>query len=472
MGNKSLEVIKIQGQLMNSRRDFIKAGLYGAGALALMQNIMASTNSKQSFRFIFIRKSSGLIPEHFALPSFSEKEKSIDKKKGELTAKFADHQLPSFFKPVESLRDNMTILQGLSAKMMSVNGHHPHHSPLALVNSSGKASDLVRVSLDFELAKLYPSAYTHIGFSAARHQSGVGPGYSIKAPGLENFEYLTPNTAYANIFGSVSNSTEGQKDYKLQDSLLKFAARRQEEKSAKGKLTDLEQKKIANYTLSTQELVERNKIVAGMKDTLMKYAPNLEKKYLLNKISTCDKQIGHAEIAVAALRSGLTNVVTLDMDSNHSHYPDLGLEGGSVHDIGHNKSVKNIKAPEARALIQEHHMKVIALMVDKLKQTPEGNGNMFDNTFICYLTDCGEKHHPEGIEWPFVIFSGKNVPFSMRGQYRRFPAYMNQGHKTLGNLYTSILNAFGNPIEHYGGIDVNLEKNKIDQHGPIKGLFS
>ena len=457
---------------MFNRREFLKTSAIGAAALSSGNLYGEEKAAKAPARFIFLRKSSGLIPDHFALPSFSEKLKAVDKKKGEIDVSLADHKLPDFFKSVEGLKEHMTILQGMSARMMSVNGHHPQYSPLALVNSAGKPRDLIRKSIDFELASLYPSPFTHIGFSAASHLSGIGPGFSIKAPGLVNFEYLTPNAAMADIFGSVAQNEEEKKDYKLNDGMMKFILKRQNKKTGEKELTALERKKIHHYEMATKELVERNKKVAAMKSTLLKFVPKLDKKYLNNKIGTVDKQIGHAEIAVAALRAGLTNVVTIDLDSNHSHYDALNLKGGSVHDIGHNKTVNSIKSVEARALIQKQHMDVIALMVDKLKKTPEGKGNMFDNTFIVYLTDCGETHHPKGTEWPFVIFSGKNIKFNMKGRYHRFAPYLANEHKTLGNLYTSILNAFGNPIAHYGGPDVNLQKNKIDQFGPIKGLFS
>ena len=43
-----------------------------------------------------------------------------------------------------------------------------------------------------------------------------------------------------------------------------------------------------------------------------------------------------------------------------------------------------------------------------------------------------------------------------------------EGHKTLGNLYTTLLNACGNPIKHYGEFDLGLNKYRIDQSGPIK----
>ena len=38
----------------------------------------------------------------------------------------------------------------------------------------------------------------------------------------------------------------------------------------------------------------------------------------------------------------------------------------------------------------------------------------------------------------------------------------------LGNWYTSIRNAYGNPIPHYGALDPGLAKYKLDQSGPIK----
>ncbi len=45
------------------------------------------------------------------------------------------------------------------------------------------------------------------------------------------------------------------------------------------------------------------------------------------------------------------------------------------------------------------------------------------------------------------------------------------GHKTLGNFYTTLLNAHGNPIEHYAALDTGLDKFGVDQKGPIRQLM-
>ena len=49
-------------------------------------------------------------------------------------------------------------------------------------------------------------------------------------------------------------------------------------------------------------------------------------------------------------------------------------------------------------------------------------------------------------------------------RYVRLPDYAKPGHKTLGNWYATVLNAYGNNLDRYGAMDVALT---IDQKGPI-----
>jgi hypothetical protein len=113
-------------------------------------------------------------------------------------------------------------------------------------------------------------------------------------------------------------------------------------------------------------------------------------------------------------------------------------------------------------------MELVNMIVTRLKSVPEGNGTMFDNTMLCYFPDSGETHHSHGTEFPFVIMAGKNTKLALGRRYIRLPNWGDAGHKTLGNFYTTILNAYGNPIKHYGDFDPGL---KIDQTGPIKEFF-
>ena len=114
-------------------------------------------------------------------------------------------------------------------------------------------------------------------------------------------------------------------------------------------------------------------------------------------------------------------------------------------------------------------MALVDRVVTRLKETPEDGGTMFDNTMLLYFPDNGETHHSKGTEWPFVMLAGNKVKLDIAGKYLRLPHYGKEGHKTLGNWYTTILNAYGNPVEHYGAIDTGL--TDMDQKGPIKEFF-
>ena len=168
----------------------------------------------------------------------------------------------------------------------------------------------------------------------------------------------------------------------------------------------------------------------------------------------------------------MTNVVTFTIDELGTRYtglPDLEGENINLHDVGHNKSIGGYEALEIRNKVRNQHMTLVDLIVTRLKNVPEGDGTMFDNTMLFYFSDNGETHHSKGTEWPFIVLAGDNTKLNLGRRYIRLPGYNKEGHKTLGNWYTTILNAYGHSIDHYGALDVALTR---DQQGPIKQFLS
>jgi hypothetical protein len=167
----------------------------------------------------------------------------------------------------------------------------------------------------------------------------------------------------------------------------------------------------------------------------------------------------------------MTNVVAFTVDELGTPYTGLpGIENDPVnlHDVGHGKGVGKLTALEIRAAVRTQHMKLVDTIISRLKAVPEADGNMFDNTMLFYFPDNGETHHSNGSEWPFLVFSGRNAKLNIAGRYIRLPKHGDVGHKTLGNWYTTVLNAYGNPIKHYGDLDMALESKKLPQLGAIR----
>ena len=139
-----------------------------------------------------------------------------------------------------------------------------------------------------------------------------------------------------------------------------------------------------------------------------------------------------------------------------------------IHPLGHDEAFGGVPAWMTREQIRISHVNQIKKIVEELKKTPEGNGSMFDNTMILYFPDSGETHHSHGTEFPFIVMAGANAKLKLGRRYIRLPFHGTEGHKTLSNWYTTLLNAYGNPIKHYGDLDLEMSRKKLDQTGAIK----
>lgn len=270
------------------------------------------------------------------------------------------------------------------------------------------------------------------------------------------------------LFKLVSSEKEDQVENKLKQMVWEFTAGDQNKLA--GTLKGAESVKVSGYAQSVAETRERDRRLEQMADVIRKHLPKLDTKYLADDLTTVNRQWGHLEILLSTLISGMTNVVAFTLDELGTPYTGLkGLEKETVnlHDIGHGKSVGGLEPVAVRTVVRTQHMTIVDAMIQRLKTVPEGDGTMFDNTTILYFPDNGEAHHSNGSEWPFLVFAGRNSKLNIAGKYIRLPGYGKEGHKTLGNWYTTILNAYGNPIPHYGDPDLALERLKINQKGPI-----
>jgi hypothetical protein len=464
---------------MNSRRDFLKSTVLGAGALSLTPCLKAfggtPVEAGTPKRFIFIRKSNGERPNEVALPALSATDKAREDKKEALEVDLRDQELPAYLRALEPHKDHLCILQGLSC-MMSENGHYSYSSVMGAYKSNRNSlSGIKRATIDFELAKLFPSPFGHIELSLtgdyAKYRTGIVSGYSASGPHQRNYCYADPQTAHNELFRAVTNPGAVESD----NAMLRFLEG--EEAFKERILQGYEKQKLSNHISSIEAIRARNLKLSKMAGSISEHIPQLGKIHAdggLNA-SSPEKEEAMTDILIAALVTGLTNVVTFTIDELST--PVRGLPGNegdriSIHAIGHNESYSGVSADKIRENIRICHMRQVARIVQRLKATPEGKGSMFDHTMIMYFPEGGEGHHGYGLEAPFVILAGDQCKLNLAGRYIRLPYHGSEGHKTLGNWYTTLLNAHGNPIKHYGDLDLEMSRRKLDQTGPIQQFLA
>jgi hypothetical protein len=457
--------------MATNRRTFLATSVLGAGSLALspsFNHLLGATKDREpAHRFIFIRKSNGNVPEQFSLPSFSAKEKKKDQDKLAFEADLDKHELPVWLRALDGHKEHMTILHGISMAV-SGGGHYSFSGCMGAYKAGRNViSGIKRTTVDFELAKLVPSPFSHVELSLTGNyssfRSGIVPGYSAPARHQRNYCYADPQIAYDELFKSVTNPGAVGSENVLLDYLRDREGRR-----LKG-LDGKERMKISNHVESIQSIRERNEKVASFSDVIAANLPTIDETHAHGgpNASLLEKQQAFTEVLVSALISGLTNVVTFTIDELST--PITTLSGNTsrvdLHRLGHSKD------RDLRNIVKASHMAQVAKMVTKLKSVPEGNGTMFDNTTIIYFPETGAGHHGPDTEAPMVIMTGNNSKLDIAGRYIRLPFHATEGHKSLSNWYTTLLNAHGNPIKHYGDLDLEMSRKKLDQAGAIKQLM-
>ena len=457
-----------------TRRDAFKNLSLGAGAFLLAPflrqvQLQAAGNSLAiPNRFVFVVKSSGIVPNGITPEAFKDQESSSSLFNQDLT-KVA---LPSSMRALEPFKDQLSIVQGLSGKMCR-GGHSSWFGMMGVYMTGGEfdAGAVLRATADAELAKLNPAPFNHVGLAikgkALSNDYGgtMYPGISAVGPGQELPFQGSPDLAYEQLFGSaVSSSNRAEKSFKLQRNLFDFMV--DDIKKVSKAIPSSEQGKMNAYLNAFEELQVRHSKLTSMKHQIAANAPGYSDKFT----STVEevRQEAQFDLATAALIAGLTNVVTIRLDNVDMTYKRLGIDQHN-HGIGHNEGTKT--QSEYRDIIQQHHCELLATMANKLRAVPEGNGDMLDNTMIIFLSDSSDNHHGTGMEWPYLIVGGGGGKLKLPGRYLRYPKYGEQGCRTIGDWWTTLLNAYGNPIEYYGNEDLVLKQNGCSHAGPLEELL-
>lgn len=463
--------------MTHSRRSFLKHVSLGAGGALLSPLVKqleahASGAREMPKRFVFVVKSSGIVPAAIVPPGLTEKVTDTSRL---LNLPLKDQALEKSMTALAPFRDQLSIVNGLSGKMCR-GGHSSWFGAMGVYKTGGEHESgvILRATADARLAELSPAPFKHVGLAlrgkvmSSEMNGTLYPGISASGPNRELPFQGSPDLAWQTLFGSaVCSSDVAEKRYGLQEHLLDFMM--DDIKKLNRELPSSEKEKVGHYLHAFEELQVRRSKLAVMQDQVEANAPEFTDKFKSNVAEV--RQEAHFDLIAASLISGLTNVATLRLDNISTHYRTLGLTERSVHGIGHDEVSNGKTQLESRELIRTWHFKLIANLARKLQAVPEGDGTMLDNTMIVYLSDSGDAHHGVLKQWPFIVVGGCGGKMNLPGRYIQYPEYGQTNHKTIGNWWTSVLNAYGDPIEHYGNLDLTLQQNGIPQEGPLPELI-
>ena len=455
---------------MLNRRNLIKSLPLGAGATLLgpMANrILANAEGKNSAqRFVFVIQSNGFdaiqaCPESIPFQKYADCDRYEEH---DLT----QHKLPKGLASLESIKAKTTIIQGLSGRCTG-GGHSTHGGCIGLYRISGANTSPQGITIDYQLGQAKPGILPWVGVGMASGAQDALMNISARAAHKSMPIILKPEKAY-NAFFSVAAGGDREKSFHLKRNLLDYMVG--DVKKTRSALGSLAGEELDAYLSAYDQLAARQYKLLANKETLKKAAPKLDDRFT-SEVAT-QRMEAQFELATSSLVGGLSNVATITSaatEINAQPYLGIGVDL-SNHAYGHmGGNKRDAKGVPHYEKVRNWLFGLIAKMAKRLEETPEGSGNMLDNTLIVYMSDAPDTHHSTGYEWPLVIVGNLKGKMNLGGRYINFPGYGKPGHRTVGCLYNSFLRSVGTNQETFGRTDPDLDLRAM-QTGPLAELMA
>jgi hypothetical protein len=179
------------------------------------------------------------------------------------------------------------------------------------------------------------------------------------------------------------------------------------------------------------------------------------------KAAPTERPSDHAEhvrlmmdMIAIAFQSDTTRICTFMFGNAVSNVSFRFLEGVGAghHDVSHHQ--KDADKLRQYQLINRWHIEQYAYLLRKLKSMKEGDSNVLDNSMVLFgsaLSD-GNSHNPHKLP---LVLGGRGGGRIDTGQHLVYSE-----DSPLANLYVSMLDAFGTPVERFA-----------DSTGPLAGLL-
>jgi hypothetical protein len=451
-----------------TRRELLKGLSLGAGAAILgpiLRQIeaQAAGNAPTPKRVVFVTQSNGFKPGHLVPKGVEWKSPNGNSVTTALTeVPLKDKALHQALEPLTPYKGRLTLVQGLSSRIAYA-GHSTNHGALGCYPSN---KGPMAQTIDHAVADALPGVFRHVALGMADKGGSLNYSLSASGPGQACPVVCRPDLAFKTLFGSVADG-DGRKAFDQKSNLLDFMV--DDVKRSRAALGGQDREKLDGYLAAFEAMHGRQNQIAAMGEQLRRAAPQLGEKLKTDTTSLLLE--AQFEIGAAALIAGLTNVLLLSSgggEQRFGSFPEFGIPG--LHHIGHGGSYGEKTAEMCFVELRQFLCKLIAGLAKRLESIGEGDGTMLDNTLIVYLSDSADGHHSSCRLWPVVLLGDLGGRIKRTGRFVDYPAYGNKGHRTLANLYCTLLHVVGKPAPGFGIADPALRD--LDQTGPLAELLA
>jgi Protein of unknown function (DUF1552) len=380
----------------------------------------------------------------------------------------AKFELPPTLQPLESVRDYVTVLSGLSLRMAAPQGDGPGDHARAMAafltgchprKTSG--SDVrVGVSVDqvaaAAIGRVTRLPSLEVGCEGGKAAGPCDNGYSCayqtnlswRTASTPMPKEVDPRLVFERLFGDrLRPEADAARTRRDRDrcSVLDFVA--EDAQHLRGSLTGADWRKLDEYLTGVREIegrIQRSQPVVAVGRDQLTRPTGVPENY-----GEHARLLG--DLIALAFQADLTRVVTfvLGNDGSNRSYREVHVSEGH-HDLSHhgNDPAKQEKLRRINRL----HVEQFAHLLGRLKAVPEGNGTLLDRCLIVYGSGIrdGDRHDHDDLP---VLVAGGGGGTIKGGRHVRYSA-----GTPLCNLYLSLLDWVGVSTDRFGDSTGRLSK--------------
>lgn len=371
------------------------------------------------------------------------------------TGKGREYQLTNVLKPLEPLMDDVSIFHGLShPRCRAMNGHDTGDTFLT-ANHLAPVTYQNTISIDQYAASRIGNE-TRLPSLTLSTDGGVGPrtrtttlSYTDRGqpiPALSD-----PKQIFERLFGQDGASKQDRRRLQNSASILDLVM--DQSKSMGRNLGVADQRKMSEFETSVREVEQRIERSHSWLDIPL---PKVDRDSIAIEATVdAPKEYLKAiyDLQFLAFQTDLTRISTYQIGSygpsRARTFPGvLGLKP-DWHGLAHAAGKKG--GPQNIGRFDQFLAENLARFLTRLKETPEGDGNLLDRTLVLYGSSNSRTH--QNHNYPLLLAGG-------RGLGLRHNQYLHFDDKTpMSNLFVTMLQALGLETESF-----------VDSTGPLSGL--
>ena len=369
-----------------------------------------------------------------------------------------DFKFSRILKPLEPFRDRITVVTGCAinaenghaiSNSMWLNGVRPAHG--TEIRSATTADQLIaaKIGQDTTFPSLELATEDHaaeLGSCGGDYACAYMNTISWRNPTTPNPMELNPRVVFERLFGG-DGATAAERVARLKDNLSLLDGVTASAKDLSKGLDPRDRARLTDYLDNVRE-IERRISQAERKNSESELAAPETPAGIPDSFEEHAKLM--FDLWALAFQADITRVATFMMARELSTrtYPQIGVSEGH-HPVSHHQNVP--EQIEKHAKINTYHIGLLAGFLTKLRNSPDGEGNLLDHSMILYGSGMSNGNVHSHDILPAVIAGG--AAGRLKGNLHVKAPLMTP----LSNLLVSVLDKADVPASHFGDSTGRIE---------------